>query len=232
MITIRPSTERGQTNIGWLDSRHTFSFNQFHDANHMGFHTLRVINDDRVAAGAGFGRHGHRDMEILTWVLEGALEHEDSTGARAVLRPGMIQRMSAGTGIQHSEFNHSKTEPVHFYQIWIQPAEKGIAPRFEDREFPAEGRQDKWQLVASSDGREGTPPIAQDANVYVADLAAGGKLEQQLDLSRHAWLQVARGSVTLNGHQLQAGDGAAISEEGKLDLTGIEQASLLLFDLA
>ena len=232
MITIRPSAERGQTNIGWLNSHHTFSFNQFHDANHMGFRTLRVINDDRVAAGAGFGRHGHRDMEILTWVLEGALAHEDSTGARAVLRPGMIQRMSAGTGIQHSEFNHSKTEPVHFYQIWIQPAEKGIAPRFEDREFPSAGRQDKWQLVASGDGRDGTPAIAQDANVYVADLAVGGKLEQQLDPSRHAWLQVARGSVTLNGHELQAGDGAAISEEGKLDLTGIEQASLLLFDLA
>lgn len=232
MITIRPSAERGQTNIGWLNSHHTFSFNQFHDANHMGFRTLRVINDDRVAAGAGFGRHGHRDMEILTWVLEGSLEHEDSTGARAVLRPGMIQRMSAGTGIQHSEFNHSKTEPVHFYQIWIQPAEKGIAPRFEDREFPSAGRQDKWQLVASGDGRDGTPPIAQDANVYVADLAVGSKLEQQLDPSRHAWLQVARGSVTLNGHELQSGDGAAISEEGKLDLTGIEQASLLLFDLA
>lgn len=232
MINIRPSAERGKTNIGWLDSRHTFSFNQFHDPNHMNFRALRVINDDHISAGAGFGRHGHRDMEILTWVLEGALEHEDSTGGRAVLRPGMIQRMSAGTGIQHSEFNHSKTEPVHLYQIWIEPAQKGVAPRFEDREFPAEGRQGKWQLVASGDGRDGTPPIAQDANVYVAELSAEGKLEKQLDLSRHVWLQVARGSVTLNGHELEAGDGAAISEESKLDLTGREQASLILFDLA
>ena len=232
MITIRPSAERGQTKIGWLDSRHTFSFNQFHDPDHMVFRGLRVINDDRVAAGAGFGRHSHRDMEILTWVLEGALEHEDSTGARAVLKPGMIQRMSAGTGIQHSEYNHSKTEPVHFYQIWIQPGEKGIAPRFEDREFPAEGRQGQWQLVASGDGRDGTPPIAQDANVYVADLPSGARLERQIDPNRHAWLQVARGSVTLNGLELGTGDGAAISEEGKLDLTGREQASVILFDLA
>ena len=232
MITIRPSAERGETNIGWLDSRHTFSFNQFHDPNHMGFRSLRVMNDDRVTAGAGFGRHGHRDMEILTFVLEGALEHEDSTGARAVLKPGMIQRMSAGTGIQHSENNYSKTEPVHFYQVWIQPAEKGIEPRFEDREFAVEGRQDKWQLVASGDGRDGTPPIAQDANVYIADLAAGAKLERQLDSDRYAWLQVTRGSVMLNGVQLDEGDGAAMSEESKLDLTGLEQASLMLFDLA
>lgn len=232
MITIRPASERGETNIGWLDSRHTFSFNQYHDPKYMGFRSLRVINDDRVAAGMGFGRHGHRDMEIITWVLSGALEHQDSTGAKAVLRPGAVQRMSAGTGIQHSEYNHSKTEPVHFYQIWIQPAETGIAPRFEDREFPTEGRQNQWQLITSPDGREGTPPIEQDAFVFVADLAPGKKLSLPLASARNAWLQVATGSITLNGLTLHAGDGVAISEETNLDITGIEQANLILFDLA
>lgn len=232
MITIRPGSERGETNIGWLDSRHTFSFNQYHDPKYMGFRSLRVINDDRVAAGMGFGRHGHRDMEIITWVLSGALEHQDSTGAKAVLRPGAVQRMSAGTGIQHSEYNHSKTEPVHFYQIWIQPAETGIAPRFEDREFPTEGRQNQWQLITSPDGREGTPPIEQDAFVFVADLAPGKKLSLPLASARNAWLQVATGSITLNGLTLHAGDGVAISEETNLDITGIEQANLILFDLA
>ena len=232
MITIRPSAERGETNIGWLDSRHTFSFNQYHDPKHMGFRALRVINDDRVAPGMGFGRHGHSNMEIITWVITGALEHQDSTGAKAVLRPGAVQRMSAGSGIQHSEYNHSKTEPVHFYQIWIQPAENGISPRFEDREFAAEGRQNRWQLITSPDGREGTPPIEQDAFVSVADVAPGVKLPIPLASGRHAWLQVATGSVTLNSVHLHAGDGAAISEESNLEVTGIEQADLILFDLA
>ena len=232
MITIRLASERGETKIGWLDSRHTFSFNQYHDPKHMGFRSLRVINDDRVAAGMGFGRHGHRDMEIITWVISGALEHQDSTGAKAVLLPGTVQRMSAGTGIQHSEYNHSKTEPVHFYQIWIQPAETGIAPRFEDREFPTEGRRNQWQLITSPDGREGTPPIEQDAFVFVADLAPRKKLSIPLASARNAWLQVATGSITLNGLTLQAGDGVAISEETNLETTGIELANLILFDLA
>ena len=232
MITIRPAAERGETNIGWLNSRHTFSFNQYHDPNHMGFRSLRVINDDRVAPGMGFGRHGHRDMEIITWVIAGALEHQDSTGAKAVLRPGTVQRMSAGSGIQHSEYNHSKTEPVHFYQIWIQPSENGIPPRFEDRDFPAEGRQNRWQMITSPDGRDGTPPIQQDAFVSVADLAPGRKLPIPLAASRHAWLQVATGSITLNGVNLQAGDGAAISRESELEITGVEQSNLILFDLA
>lgn len=232
MITIRPAAERGETNIGWLNSRHTFSFNQYHDPKHMGFRSLRVINDDRVAAGMGFGRHGHRDMEIITWVIAGALEHQDSTGAKAVLRPGTVQRMSAGTGIQHSEYNHSRTQPVHFYQIWIQPAETGIAPRFEDREFPAEGRQNQWQLITSPDGREGTPPIEQDAFVAVADLAPGKKLAIPLAPARNAWLQVATGSIALNGVTLHAGDGVAISEETNLEIAGTDQANLILFDLA
>ena len=232
MITIRPAAERGKTSIGWLDSRHSFSFNQYHDPKHMGFRSLRVINDDRVAPGMGFGRHGHRDMEIITWVVSGALEHEDSTGAKAVLRPGSVQRMSAGTGIQHSEYNHSKTEPVHFYQIWIQPAQHGIPPRFEDRQLPTEGRHNKWQLITSPDGRDSTPPIAQDAFVWVADLAPQTSLAIPLSANRHAWLQVATGSFSLNGTILAAGDGAAISEEATLDIVGIEQANLILFDLA
>ena len=232
MITIRPAAERGETNIGWLNSRHTFSFNQYHDPKHMGFRSLRVINDDRVAPGMGFGRHGHRDMEIITWVIAGALEHQDSTGAKAVLRPGTVQRMSAGSGIQHSEYNHSKTEPVHFYQIWIQPSENGIPPRFEDRDFTAEDRKNRWQMITSPDGRDGTPPIQQDAFVSVSDLAPGRKLPVPLAPSRYAWLQVATGAITLNGVNLHAGDGAAISGENELEITGVEQSNLILFDLA
>ena len=232
MITVRKAADRGHTQIGWLDSHHSFSFNTYHDPAHMGFRSLRVINDDRVAAGAGFPRHGHRDMEILTWVLEGALEHEDSTGARAVLLPGMIQRMSAGSGIVHSEYNHSKTEPVHFYQIWIQPSAKGIEPRFEDREFPAEGRTNKFQIVASPESEDGSPQLEQDATVLVAAVAPGAAVEHTLSPGRYSWLQVARGTIELNGILLESGDGAAVSEESSLTIKGREQADLILFDLA
>ena len=232
MINVRKAADRGHTDIGWLDSRHSFSFNTYHDPKQMGFRALRVINEDRVAGGAGFPRHGHRDMEILTWVLEGALEHEDSTGAHAVLRPGMIQRMSAGRGIVHSEYNHSKTEPVHFYQIWIQPSELGIVPRFEDREFPAEGRRNKFQIVASAAGTDGEPDIAQDADVLVATVEPDAVVEQAIGAGRHFWLQLARGAIELNGLLLEAGDGAAGAEEGKLKIKGREQADLILFDLA
>ena len=232
MITVRKAADRGHTQIGWLDSHHSFSFNTYHDPAHMGFRSLRVINDDRVAAGAGFPRHGHRDMEILTWVLEGALEHEDSTGARAVLLPGMIQRMSAGSGIVHSEYNHSKTEPVHFYQIWIQPSAKGIKPRFEDREFQAEGRTNKFQIVASSQGEDGSPKLEQDATVFVAAITPGAEVQQSLTPGRYGWLQVARGTIEVNGLLLESGDGAAVSEERSLTIKGREQADLILFDLA
>lgn len=232
MITVRKAADRGHTQIGWLDSHHSFSFNTYHDQAHMGFRSLRVINDDRVAAGAGFPRHGHRDMEILTWVLEGALEHEDSTGARAVLLPGMIQRMSAGSGIVHSEYNHSKSEPVHFYQIWIQPSAKGIEPRFEDRSFPAEGRTNKFQIVASPEGEDGSPELAQDATVLVAAIAPGAEVQQTLPPGRYGWLQVARGTIELNGILLESGDGAAVSEESSLTIKGLKQADLILFDLS
>ncbi len=232
MITVRKAADRGHTQIGWLDSHHSFSFNTFHDPAHMGFRSLRVINDDRVAAGAGFPRHGHRDMEILTWVLEGALEHEDSTGARAVLRPCMIQLMSAGSGFVHFEYNHSKTESVHFFQIWIQPSAKGIEPRFEDREFPAEGRTNKFQIVASPEGEDGSPQLEQDATVLVAAIAPGAEVKQTLVPGRYGWLQVARGTIELNGILLESGDGAAVSEESSLTIKGREQADLILFDLA
>ena len=232
MITIRRSADRGKFNNGWLDSRHTFSFNRYYDPAHMGFRSLRVINDDRVQPGSGFGRHPHRDMEILSWVLSGELTHEDSTGAKAVLKAGQVQRMSAGTGVVHSEFNNSNTEPVHFLQIWIEPDTMGIEPRFEDLAIAPEEVQGKLRLVASPDGRGGSPVIQQDALVYLTALAEGDAVELTLAAGRHAWVQVATGEVELNGQAIAAGDGAAISEESLLTLRARAKSDVLLFDLA
>jgi redox-sensitive bicupin YhaK (pirin superfamily) len=232
MIRIRRSADRGRANIGWLDSRHTFSFNRYHDPEHMGFRSLRVINDDRVRPGAGFGRHPHQDMEIISWVLEGELAHEDSTGARAVLKPGNIQRMSAGTGIVHSEFNPSATEPAHFLQIWIEPNQLGIPPRFEDLAITPEEVQGKLRLVASPDGRDGSSVIQQDALVYISALSEGQEVQLPIAEGRHAWVQVASGQLELNGITLETGDGAAIGGETLLNLHGSTKSDILLFDLA
>lgn len=232
MIQIRKSGERGHFNHGWLDTFHTFSFSDYHDPRHMGFRTLRVMNEDRVAPGQGFGMHGHRDMEILTCVLSGALEHKDSLGNGEVLRPGEFQRMSAGSGIRHSEFNPSSTEPVHLYQIWILPESRGLTPSYEQKRFDDLPGSGAWRLVASADAREGSLRISQDARVFRAVLPAGGSSSYEIRPDRHAWLQVMGGRVTLGGHTLTAGDGAALSDEQKLELAAVETADLLLFDLA
>jgi redox-sensitive bicupin YhaK (pirin superfamily) len=231
-IRVRPADERGRADFGWLQSRHSFSFGQYYDPRHMGFGPLRVINDDRVAPGAGFGMHPHRDMEIITVVLDGALEHQDSLGTGSVIRPGDVQKMSAGTGIRHSEFNHSATEPVHFLQIWIEPAVQGIAPAYAEAHFPAAERQGRFRLVASPDGRDGALPVQQDAALYLARLAPGETAEYTTATGRRLWLQVATGRVRLQETELVAGDGAAIEGETSLAVTGIEDAELLLFDLA
>ena len=232
MIFIRRSADRGESNIGWLDTRYSFSFNRYYDPNHMGFRSLRVINDDRIRPAAGFGRHPHQDMEIITWVLSGELAHEDSTGSKAVLKAGHVQRMSAGTGIVHSEFNNSQTEPVHLLQIWIQPNELGIAPRFEDLAIPPEQVQGKLRLIASPDGRDGSSIIQQDASVYISALTDGQEVQLPLAAGRHAWVQVATGQITLNGTVLETGDGAAVSEESLLTLRGTEKSDILLFELS
>ncbi len=232
MITIRKAAERGRSQIGWLDSRHTFSFSGYYDPKHMGYRSLRVINDDRVEAGAGFGRHPHRDMEIISWVLDGELAHEDSMGSRAILKAGHVQRMSAGTGIVHSEFNGSQTDPVHFLQIWIQPDKTGIAPRFEDLAITPEEVEGKLRLVASPDGRSGSSVIQQDALVYITALAEGDEVSMPLGKGRYGWVQVARGEVYLNGKLLTAGDGAAVTEEEAVQLKGAGKSDVLLFDLA
>lgn len=231
MITLRPAHERGHTQIGWLDSWHSFSFDQYYDPKHMGFRTLRVINDDRVAAGEGFGMHPHRDMEILTWVLEGALEHSDSMGNGSVIRPGELQKMSAGRGIAHSEYNQSSSEPVHLLQIWILPNKKGVVPSYEQKSF-AKDVEGKLRLVASPDGREDSIVLLQDAELYIARLKAGQKVSHELNPDRYAWVQAARGNVTLNGIEMKAGDGAAVSEEKKLEISASEGSEILLFDLA
>lgn len=232
MISIRRSADRGESNIGWLDTRYSFSFNRYYDPNHMGFRSLRVINDDRIRPAAGFGRHPHQDMEIITWVLSGELAHEDSTGSKAVLKAGHVQRMSAGTGIVHSEFNNSQTEPVHLLQIWIQPNELGIPPRFEDLAIPPEQVQGKLRLIASPDGREGSSLIQQDASVYVTNLTESQEVQLPLAAGRHAWVQVATGQITLNGTLLETGDGAAVSDESLLTLRGTEKSDILLFELS
>jgi redox-sensitive bicupin YhaK (pirin superfamily) len=232
MITIRPSAERGVTDFGWLDSKHSFSFGEYMDYDHMGFHSLRVINDDKVAPGGGFPTHPHRDMEIITWVLSGALEHKDSLGTGSVIRAGDVQRMTAGTGIQHSEFNASKSEPVHLLQIWIYPEKRGLTPGYAQESFPGEKRRGQLKLVASKDGRDGSVSFHQDASVYAAALGPGQKVSHTLAPGRAAWVQVATGALTLNGQRLNAGDGAAVSDETSLELIGVEDGETLVFDLA
>jgi quercetin 2,3-dioxygenase len=232
MMTVRRSHERGHTTLSWLESAHTFSFNHYIDPQHMGFRHLRVINDDRVKPGMGFGTHSHRDMEIITYVLEGALEHRDSTGNGSVIRPGDVQRMSAGTGISHSEYNHSPTTPVHFLQIWLLPERKGLAPSYEQRSFAADALRGQWRLIAARDGREGAVVVHQDVDVLVARLEPGEQVGYQLRPGRHAWLQLASGGVTLNGVALKEGDGVAVSESMALDLVAVDRSEVLLFDLA
>jgi redox-sensitive bicupin YhaK (pirin superfamily) len=232
MIRVRPAEERGKTQIGWLDSRHTFSFGDYHDPQNMGFSHLRVINEDRVRPGAGFPTHSHRDMEIITYVLEGALAHKDSTGTSSVIRVGDVQRMSAGTGISHSEYNASQTEPVHFLQIWIVPNETGLQPGYEQRSLNLEKNSSKWVLIAARDGREGAVKVHQDVELYLAAISAGQQLNYRLKPGRQAWLQVTRGATTINGMLLGAGDGASVSEEQTLEVTAVQVAELLLFNLA
>ena len=232
MIVVRDRGRRGRTQLGWLDSRHTFSFGDYHDPNHMGFRTLRVINDDRVIPGAGFGTHGHRDMEIVTYVLEGALAHKDSLGTGSTIRPDELQRMSAGTGITHSEFNASAIEPVHFLQIWILPETRGLPPSYEQRRFPREDRRNRFQLLADRNGSDGVLTIHQDIRLYAASLEAGASLVQPLPERRSAWLQIATGVVSVEGDELRAGDGAAITGETTISLGTGNGAEILLFDLA
>ncbi|MBD2034075.1 pirin family protein [Leptolyngbya sp. FACHB-321] len=233
MITIRPAQDRGAANFGWLDSRHTFSFGEYYDPKHMGFADLRVINEDKVAPGQGFSTHGHRDMEIISYVLEGALEHKDSIGTGSVIRPGDVQRMSAGTGIQHSEYNASKTEPVHFLQIWILPEQKGIKPGYEQKTFTEAEKRGKLRLVGSHDGRDDSITIHQNVDLYAAALQEGDTVIHPFVKGRVAWLQVARGAVQLNDQILTAGDGAAITQEAQITLEGASNDSeVLLFDMA
>lgn len=233
MITIRPAQARGAANFGWLDSRHTFSFGNYYDPDHMGFASLRVINEDKVAPGQGFATHGHRDMEIISYVLSGSLEHKDNIGNGSVIRPGDVQRMSAGTGILHSEYNPSDTEPAHFLQIWILPAQKGIEPSYEQTHFDPAEKQGKLRLVGSQDGREGSVTIHQNVDLYATTLGEGEAVQHTLRLHRVVWIQVAQGIVDLNGHTLAAGDGAAVTELDHLTLTGTSaQDQVLLFDLA
>ena len=232
MIIIRPRDQRGRTALDWLDSAHTFSFGDYYDPAHMGFRALRVINDDRVDAGKGFGMHPHRDMEILTYVLSGALEHRDSLGTGSVIRPGEVQRMTAGTGILHSEHNPSRSEPVHLLQIWLLPERRGLPPSYEQKAFPRSKQTGKLRLVAARDGREGAVSIHQDVDVFACHLDQGEQARRDLPKGRHAWVQVARGAVTLNGKELQAGDGAALSDEPAVELAAQEPSEVLLFDLA
>ena len=232
MIAVRPARERGCFDHGWLQTCHTFSFAGYHDPRHMGFRSLRVINEDHVAPGMGFGTHPHRDMEIVTYVLEGALEHKDSMGNGEVLRPSEFQRMTAGTGITHSEFNPSADEPVHLYQIWLLPDRKGHTPSYEQKSFDRNGRIDQWQVVASPDGRDGSLTIHQDAVIHLADMNRETELDFTFAPGRHGWLQVLRGKVELAGESLSAGDGAALSDEASVSLSSPSGAELMLFDLS
>lgn len=235
MIRLRPGSERGRSKLDWLDSYHTFSFDRYYDPQHMAFGHLRVINEDRVAPGSGFPRHPHRDMEILTYIIEGALEHGDSLGNGSVIRPGEIQRMSAGTGITHSEYNPSATDSVHLLQIWITPARLGLPPGYEQKAIPVDEGNGALRLIAAPDGRDETVTIHQDAEVYAARLRSGQQATHPLKPGRQAWVQVARGSITLNGFDMNAGDGAAINQEKELTFKAAENsplAEVLLFDLA
>jgi redox-sensitive bicupin YhaK (pirin superfamily) len=232
MIQVRPAEQRGRTDWGWLDSRHTFSFGEYYDEAHMGFRSLRVINDDRVKGGAGFGTHGHRDMEILSYVLDGALAHKDSSGGGGVIRPGEIQFMRAGTGVTHSEYNHSQAEPVHFLQIWIEPDRGGLKPTYGQRAFDQETASRQFVLLASRDGRDGTIQVQQDVDLWVTLLDEGDRRAFSLSAARHAWVHVARGAASVNGTPLREGDGAAVSGEAGLEFLAREPSELLLFDLA
>lgn len=232
MIKRRPADERGTTQTHWLESYHTFSFNRYYDPQHTGFRQLLVINEDFVAPAQGFGTHSHRDMEIITYIVAGSLQHRDSMGTSSVIRPGEVQRMSAGTGVSHSEFNPLSDEPTHLLQIWIQPESRDLPPSYEQRMFPAEERQGKLRLVASRDGGDGSVTVHQDVRLYGALLDAGDDISHPFDARRHAWLQVVKGSLTLNGTALGAGDGAAVSGEESLDIRAAATAEILLFDLA
>lgn len=231
MISIRPSSQRGDADHGWLHSHHTFSFADYHDPAHMGFRSLRVINEDRVAPGRGFGAHSHRDMEIISYVLAGSLEHKDSMGTGSVIRPGDVQRMTAGTGVQHSEQNHSKREPMHFLQIWILPERARLEPSYEQKSFSTEERRGKLRLVAASGGRDGAVTVHQNMALYAALLDPKERVVHTIERG-HAWVQVARGAITLNGKAMGPGDGAAVSDERELTIEGVEAAELLVFDLA
>lgn len=231
-ITVRKSEERGRASFGWLDSKHSFSFGHYHDPKHMGFGPLRVINDDRVAPGGGFPTHPHSDMEIISYVLEGSLEHKDNLGTGSVIRPGDVQRMSAGTGIRHSEFNGSKIEPVHFLQIWINPERNGLEPGYEQKAFPEVEKRGKLRLIGSRDGRDGSVTIHQDVDLYAALLDGSDKVTHEIAPGRGGWVQVARGTVELNGEKRSAGDGVAVQGPGTLGLANGDDAEVLVFDLA
>ena len=231
MMQIRPAAERGVTRISWLDSKHSFSFGHYYDPKNMGFRSLRVINDDYIAPGGKFGRHPHDNMEILTWVLKGSVVHEDSTGSRGEIRPGDAQKMSAGTGIYHSEANGSATEQLHMLQIWIEPEEQGLKPEYQQIHFPEPERTDRLRLIADREGRDGSIVIHQDVSIYDTLLTPGARVEQTLDPARYAWVQVAKGAVTVNGKSLQQGDAAALSGESSLQLEASESSEVLVFDL-
>ncbi len=232
MIEIRKANDRGHGDHGWLNSYHTFSFASYHDPKQMGFRSLRVMNEDRVAAGRGFGEHAHDNMEIVSYVLDGALEHKDSLGNGEVLKPGEFQRISAGTGITHSEFNPSESEPTHFYQIWLYPKSQNIEPSYEQKKFADTDLNNVLRAVATPDGRDGSLTIHQDASIYLSKLQNGTSISHNIPLGRYAWLQVLRGSVTLNGEELNTSDGAAISDETELNITANADAEIMLFDLA
>ena len=232
MITIRKAAQRGRTEIDWLDSWHSFSFGHYHEPANMGFRALRVINDDRIAPGAGFPTHGHRDMEILTWVLDGALTHADSLGTGSTIRPGEAQVMSAGTGIRHSEFNASETDPVHLLQIWMLPARAGLVPRYDQKRYPIAEEPGKLHLIGAKDARDGAVLIQQDIDLWAGRLGPGDVVRHELAPGRHAWVQVATGSASVNGTKLAAGDGAAVTGERALEIAGAGDGQVLLFDLA
>ena len=231
MLTIRPRHERGHAQHGWLDSHHTFSFADYYDPAHMGFRALRVINEDRVEPSQGFGTHGHRDMEILSYVLEGGLKHKDSMGNGSVIRPGDVQRMSAGSGVLHSEHNASASEGVHFLQIWLLPTQQGLTPGYEQKTFSDADKRGRLLLVAAADGHDGALTIHSDVSVYAGLFDAGEHAQLRLGSGRHAWVQVARGKVLVNGSELSAGDGAALSDESLLRVEGVEGGEVLVFDL-
>lgn len=231
MITRRPAAERGHADHGWLDSHHTFSFADYYDPAHMGFRNLRVINDDRVAPGQGFGTHPHRDMEIVSYVLDGALEHRDSMGTGSVIRPGDVQRMSAGTGVTHSEFNASKAEPVHFLQIWLLPSRRGIQPGYEQKTYSADDKRGRLRVVASPDGRDGSVTVHTDAVLYAGLFDGAESATLPLAKGRHAWVQVARGAVRIGGRECAEGDGVSISEEPAVTIEVGRSAEVLVFDL-